>query len=94
MVNKPEGPGQTRTWLRLIQTIAGVVLLAWRFSVVSPQRAWRDILTILALLWIYAVVRGGKREAPMVLAAVAAFLLGIYAQGQVPLILRVLGVSS
>ena len=69
-----------------------MLALAWRVLVVPPSQLWRDAVVLLVLVWGLARAVETSRRWPLVLAGLTAFLLGIYAQGQVPHALRALGI--
>lgn len=74
-----------------VAELAGALsLLAWRVAASPLSALWRDAVAILAVYWIITALASKTRLWPSVTAAAAAFLLGIYVQGQVPHVLSVL----
>lgn len=68
---------------KILYILVAIMVLVWRFSVCPWSAVWRDWITILAAYWIYTPFRIRGREWPVVTVSVMAFLLGIYADGQV-----------
>ena len=64
------------------QVLAALVALAWRGLSQPVEHLWRDWVVLLSLYWIYTVFCEKKPHWPKVTAAVMAFMLGIYVQGQ------------
>jgi hypothetical protein len=73
-----------------ILAIAMATLL-WRISTTPPRFLWQDWVTILTLYGVYSLYRYKTEKWSAVSAATSAFLLGIYAIGQVPHLLKILG---
>lgn len=70
---------------------AAVAVLAWRLLVQSPGAWWRDWGLLLALFGLLSLRFRRSPAWPTVTACVMAFLLGLYAYGQLPFTLRHLG---
>jgi hypothetical protein len=85
-VNEPVSRAQARAEL-----LAASVLLIARLVSRPVSELWRDWVVLLSAYWIYTVLAGGSRHWPKVSTAVISFLLGIYAAGQLPHALRLLG---
>jgi hypothetical protein len=84
--NEPSSPFRARAEL-----LAASALLIGRLVSRPVSELWRDWVLLLSAYWIYTVLAGGSRHWPRVTVAVASFLLGLYAAGQLPHAFRVLG---
>jgi hypothetical protein len=70
---------------------AAAAVLAWRVLTAPAAELWRDWIVVLALYGAFAALAPRARALPTVTASVAAYLLGIYAHGQLPYALAALG---
>lgn len=76
---------------RRLELAAAGGLLLWRALAVPLPVLWRDAAAWVAVAWALAVLVRDPRRRSGALTAVAAFLLGLYVQGQAPHALRALG---
>ena len=77
--------------VRLLQAAAALVLLGWRLAVQPAGSLWRDWMVVIAVYGLATAVSARDSLRTSATAAVAAYLLGIYVQGQAPYALTVLG---
>jgi len=77
---------------RIAELSAAVGLLAWRVAVLPLPGVLRDWVSILALYWIFTVFAQRSKAWPWVTAATMLLLGGIYAYGQFPHTLEILGI--
>jgi len=78
---------------RRIELALAAALLIWRILARPPGLLWRDWGIVVALVWIFAVLAPRSRARPTVVSAAAAWLLGLYVKGQLPLMLSILGLA-
>lgn len=78
---------------RRLEIALAVVLILWRVLTQPPGLLWRDWGLVLAGVWIFAVLAPRSPARPTVVAAAAAYLLGLYVKGQLPLMLAILGLA-
>jgi hypothetical protein len=75
------------------EILTALLLLSWRVSSYPTAGLWRDWVALLCLFWIFIAAAGKTRAAPIVTAGFMAALLALYATGQLPFTLAVLGAS-
>jgi hypothetical protein len=87
-------PASRERRLRIAVLVVAAATVAWRAGVLPFDQLWRDWIVILAFYGAYSTLKRDARSWPLATAAVTAFLLGIYVQGQLRHVLTVLGLSS
>jgi hypothetical protein len=71
--------------------LGALALLGWRVFSHPLRDLWRDWMAVLALSWILSVFAGKSRAGKAIPVAAALYLLVVYAVGQFPHTLAVLG---
>jgi hypothetical protein len=61
-----------------------LVLVVGRALLCPPSILWRDWVFLLGLLWLASLVPSRVKNLPLLVGAVAAYLLAIYGIGQWP----------
>jgi hypothetical protein len=77
------------TTLRLFPAVA---VLAWRIVARPAGALWQDLLLWLAAYWILTEMSRRPRVRDAATLGLAAYLLGVYASGHLPLLLSTLGI--
>lgn len=86
--DRPRGPAVSPGFL---EKIAALLLLLWRAWTLPLRDVWHDWMAILAVAWILlCFVRSPKAAVPIAVAA-AGLLLVLYAVGQIPQTIALLG---
>lgn len=87
----PKADAEKPAFLPVWELLAPALILAFRVRFHPIAQLWRDWLTVLCLFWIATALLGRTRVWPYVTGAVMAGLLALYAAGQLPQTLRLLG---
>jgi hypothetical protein len=79
--------------VRVATAVAALSTIAWRLLAVPPGKLWRDWVLLLSAYAAYSLSRRNSRHWPIATAALMAFLLGIYIQGQARHVWTLLGMG-
>ncbi len=77
------------TTLRLLPAVA---ILVWRLVARPAGALWQDLLLWLAAYWILMELSRRPRVRDAATLGFAAYLLGVYASGHLPILLSTLGI--
>jgi len=75
------------------EILSALFLLLWRITSYPVSGLWHDWVALISLFWIFIAVAGRTKAAPAVSAAFMSALLVLYASGQLPFTLGVLGAA-
>ena len=75
------------------EIVTALLLLSWRVFAYPLSGLWRDWVALLCCFWIFIAAAGKTKAAPLVTAGFMTALLALYATGQLPFTLAVLGAT-